>query len=416
MNSKTARAEGSTRRLLSSGRVIRLRAILAYSLGPVLGLISGPILARSLGAEGRGQFAAIMQPISVAAAVASVGIPTAVAFFIAKSYDRRRTLYIGLVVCLPTALLTYLGMAWYATIVSQAQGISVSLLWALWTAIILSAFVQIIRAFWQGVGGWRRLDWERAVFAILRFGAVCVVAAAGIAVAGPYAVAALLAFVAAAAVLFIPRRELAISTDKTPHVRDIVKYSTSASLGTVAIVASSRLDQVALPSATSATELGFYAVAVTVAEVPMVFGVLAARNILQSVASGVGVKRSLIEVKSYLAVGIIGCVLAVGLSPMLIPLVFGSDFQDSVVSVQVLAISSIYSILTMSAISLLSGLGYPLVSSLVPLVSVIVTATLFISFWHSMTSLTAAKISLGSQVAAFLASLIACLYLKNRRR
>ena len=415
MIGKSAKETDSANRFFTGSRIVRIRGMLTYSLGPVLGLISGPILARSLGAEGRGQFAAIMQPISVAAAIASIGIPTAVAYFIAQSYDRRKTLYIGMIVCLPTALATYLGMVWYATVVSQSQGINISLLWALWTAVILSAFVQIIRAYWQGIGGWRRLDWERAAFACLRFIAVCGVAAAGVAVAGPYAVASLLAFVVAAAVLYIPRKELSISTGKIPRVGSIVKYSSSASLGTVAIVASSRLDQVALPAATSPTELGYYAVAVTVAEVPIVFGALAARNILQSAASGAGIRRSLMEVRAYLAVGVAGCVFAAGLSPILIPIIFGNDFRDSVASVQVLAISSIYSILAMSAISLVSGLGYPFLSSIIPLAGAIVTVALFVAFWQSMSSLTAAKISLISQLSAFSVGALACFYLRKGR-
>lgn len=393
----------------------QLRGIFAYGLGPILGLASGPILARALGPEGRGQFAAIMQPISVAAAVASIGIPTAVTYFIAKSYDRRRTLKIALWMCAPVAILTYLCMAWYAKTVSANQGIDIVLLWIAWTAIIASAFVQIRRAYWQGLGNWRRLDWERAVFAILRFLGVCAVAAIGISIAGPYAIVSLAAFVCAAVILYITPASQAVESPKIPNTKQVLKYSLSASIGTIAIIASSRLDQIVLPAATSAVELGYYAVAVTVAEVPVIFGVLAARNVLQSAASGLPIRRCLVEVRLYIIAGVSTCVIAAAVAPVAVPLVFGDDFKSSVFSVQILAISSIFAIVTMATISLISGLGYPFVSSLLPLSGGVATVVLFFIYWDSISSVSAAKISLASQLIILLVGLCAVLWVKFRQ-
>ncbi|MEW2015358.1 oligosaccharide flippase family protein [Rhodococcus sp. NPDC076796] len=402
-------------KLGNSENLGRLRGVIAYSMGPVLGLLSGPILARSLGPDGRGQFAAIMQPISVASAVASVGIPTAVTYFIAKKFDRKRTLKLGLLLCAPISTITYLVMAWYATVVSANQGVNLVLLWFTWSAVIASAFVQILRAYWQGVGNWRKLDWERGLFAVLRFVAVCGVAIAGITVAGPYAIASLTAFVIAAALLYVPRRSLTKEVEVSPSVRAVWKYSASASIGTVAVVASSRLDQVVLPAATTSVELGYYAVAVTVAEVPVVFGTLAARNLLQTSASGKSLRESFLDVRLYLVAGVLSCGAAALLSPSIVPLVFGEDFRESVLSVQILAISSVYTILTVSAISLIAGKGHPLVSSLIPLTGAVLTAVLFWWEWEEMSSIVAAKISLISQLGTLFVATIAICWIWKKR-
>jgi len=356
-----------------------------------------------------------MQPISVASAVASVGIPTAVTYFIAKKFDRKRTLKLGLLLCAPISTITYLVMAWYATVVSANQGVNLVLLWFTWSAVIASAFVQILRAYWQGVGNWRKLDWERGLFAVLRFVAVCGVAIAGITVAGPYAIASLTAFVIAAALLYVPRRSLTKEVEVSPSVRAVWKYSASASIGTVAVVASSRLDQVVLPAATTSVELGYYAVAVTVAEVPVVFGTLAARNLLQTSASGKSLRESFLDVRLYLVAGVLSCGAAALLSPSIVPLVFGEDFRESVLSVQILAISSVYTILTVSAISLIAGKGHPLVSSLIPLTGAVLTAVLFWWEWEEMSSIVAAKISLISQLGTLFVATIAICWIWKKR-
>ncbi len=400
---------------LKGDKLGRARGVIAYGLGPMLGLASGPILARALGPEGRGQFAAIMQPISVAAAIASIGIPTAVTYFIARSYDRMQTLKIALWICAPVALLTYCCMIWYANIVAANQGINAILLWGTWIAVIASAIVQILRAYWQGLGNWKRLDWERATFAVLRFLGVCGVAVVGISIAGPYAIVSLSAFVVAATILYIPRRNRKIASKNVPNSKQILKYSLSASIGTIAIVASSRLDQIVLPAATSSVELGYYAIAVTVAEVPVIFGVLAARNILQFAASGQTLLKCIVEVRMYIFAGMLACASAAVAAPIAVPLVFGHDFEASVPSVQILAVSSVLTIFTMTAISLISGLGYPLISSFLPLSGGAATVLLFYIYWESISSVTAAVISLVSQVVVLLVGLCAVLWVKNRQ-
>ncbi|MFD5329986.1 oligosaccharide flippase family protein, partial [Streptomyces sp. NPDC127092] len=365
---------------------------------PALGILSGPILARALGPEGRGQFASVMQPITVAGAVASLGFPAAVAYFIASGGNSDRVYRRALATAAIPALLTYAAMCWYAGIVSHRQGISFTVICIAWSAIVLSAVVQIRRAYWQGQGRWRKLDAERAAYAVTRFGIVVLLALLGVVLAEAYVAASLLAFVAAALLLFTkgsPSR-----SESLPTSGEIVRYSVLASIGTIAAVASSRLDQILMPAAASSAELGYYAVAVTVAEVPLVLATLSARNALQLAAVG----DSNIEIFRKTRVYIVVCIGLIAALFVAAPygtvLVFGPDFATSASSIQLLSIAGVASLVSLVCGSILAGRGRPALASFVSLVSLLVTVLGFFMFWDSMSSLMAARISLISLVSS----------------
>src|SRR5215510_11331898 len=67
---QTERAKGRAR---ISGVAARLTA--ASALGAATGFITGPLLARALGASGRGDLAAVQVPLALVPAVLSLGIP-----------------------------------------------------------------------------------------------------------------------------------------------------------------------------------------------------------------------------------------------------------------------------------------------------------------------------------------------------
>lgn len=306
-----------------------MRGVSMYLAGPVLGIASGPILARCLGPDGRGQFAAIMAPIAIAGAVASLGLPSAIVYFGSRWNSPWRVYIRASLLCVFPALLTYCAMAIYAQYVSVSQDIPLTALLMAWLAILLSAAVQLRRALWQSLSAWRLLDIERGLSALCRFVAVVAVAllVSGSAIA--VAAAALLAFALSSSVLFI-RRPAGARDCVRPVTADIAKYGVVASLGTIMTIAGSRLDQLLLPATSTASELGFYAVAVTVAEVPLVLGTLAARNALTLSSAGRSVSQIVAQLKVYLS-SCLGLVILLALAaPLMVPIVFGSDFNSSI--------------------------------------------------------------------------------------
>ncbi|MBF4478310.1 Polysaccharide biosynthesis protein [Rhodococcus rhodochrous] len=391
----------------------KARGVFLYGLGPALGILSGPILAHAMGAEGRGQFASIMQPITMAAAVASLGIPSAVAYFIARGRNARDCYRLGLFLgIVPTAIVIAV-MVFYGRIVSENQNIPYFFLLACWSSIIVSAVVQIRRGSWQGVGQWRLLDIERGAGAVLRFLFVVVVALVGITSATYFSAAALISFVIAAAILFIP---LPKDNSRSGDWSSMGKYSLLASIGTISTIASSRLDQLLMPAAASARELGYYAVAVTVAEIPLVLATLAARNSLQKSAKGASNIAIMRECLFFFAVCVLAVLAILVTAPIVTPIVFGSDFGPSVLPMQILAISSLLTWVSVVASSVLSGRGYPGIGSVISIASLGTTVVAFVVFWSAVSSMTASVIALGSSAVGAIVGVLLLAKLPRPRR
>ncbi len=145
---------GSNRRGYVANRISgdKIRSIVLYALGPALGILSGPILARAMGPDGRGQFASIMQPITIASAIASIGIPSAIAVYIARGNSPRRCYQIGLTTAMLPTIIIVVAMVFYGRVVSERQNIPYATILLCWTAIVLSVVVQIRRGAWQASG------------------------------------------------------------------------------------------------------------------------------------------------------------------------------------------------------------------------------------------------------------------------
>lgn len=391
----------------------KARGVLLYGLGPALGILSGPILAHAMGAEGRGQFASIMQPITMAAAVASLGIPSAVAYFIARGRSARDCYRSGTLLGIIPTVIVAVVMVFYGRIVSENQNIPYLFLLVCWSSIVFSAVVQIRRGAWQGVGQWRLLDIERGAGAVLRFLFVVVVALVGITSASYFSAAALISFVISAAILFIP---LPGEESRRGDWSSMGKYSLLASIGTISTIASSRLDQLLMPAVASAKELGYYAVAVTVAEIPLVLATLAARNSLQKAAKGASNTAIIRESLFFFGVCVLAVLAILVSAPVVTPIVFGSEFGPSVLPMQILAVSSLLTWISVVASSVLSGRGYPGMGSIISIVSLGATIAAFTIFWSSISSMTAATVALGSSAAGAIAGVFLLVRLPTPRR
>lgn len=385
----------------------KMRGVLAYGLGPVLGLASGPLLARAMGPEGRGQFAAIMQPLTLAGAIASIGIPAAVTYFVAQEkFNTRSVLIRGLLISSIFAALAYGVLVIYSGQLSSVQDIPQDFLLIIWLLVFVSAAIQIRRGYLQGNAKWKTLDLERFSFALLRFFVVATLAVVGISSAETYAIGSLAAFVAAAVIVWWPSKPKQLkAAPKVPYLA-MTGYSLSAAFGTIAVVANNRLDQVLLPVMAPSQEVGFYAIAVTVAEVPIILGTLAARDALYQSSRGQSSVQILKSSRLYLFGGTgIGLLLA-ALAPYYMAPVFGADFNGAVQSVQVLALGTIFACFALAFTAIIAGGGRPAVSSLIPLSGLVLTITLFMVFEAEMSSLTAAIIAAISQIVSVIVGII----------
>lgn len=379
------------------------RSWTAYAALPAAGLLTAPLLALALGPIGRGQLTGMLQPMVLAAAVAALGVPSAVTYFIGKGVDPKRVSKIAIRISIVVTVIVFTGLLLYSETVSLQLGIDRTEILCIWLALLPSAFVGIRRARLQGLRRYRQLDLERALGAIFRIAAIILLYVAGVSDVVVYAAAYMAAGLAASAVLRLPpsefKNEASIDRSKLQGA-ELLRYALLASLGTIAATMSSRLDQAIMPVIVPPAELGFFAVAVAVAEIPMIITMVAVRNVMTE-ASRDFAWRTILRSVLIGAAGqlvLIGALLAA--TPYIFPIVFGGDFGPAMKLVPVLLVGAFLTYWTAVASSFLAGKGRPGLASLGPAAGAASTAVLFWIQWHRMSAVVAAWISVASQSAS----------------
>jgi len=395
-----------------------LRSSAAFALGPLVALVTAPVLAHALGPTGRGQLAAVLQPLTVADSLAAFGIPAATAYFVARGHDRHQLRRIAYRTAAVPAAIAYLALLAYGTALSPAQNISYGWLAGIWLAVIAGVVIAIRRAELAGGEFWRLLDGERALSAVGRLLAILSIAGLGVLSVEAFAVGPLVTGISASCILLflVARRHLRGRDLPGKNVGPVpfLRYAASASIGSVAFALSARIDQLVLPLFIPSRELGFYVVGVTVSEVCLIFGMVLSRNLLaQTAARGLqgGVIKTL-AIGMGMAAFAATCIIIT--SPRLIPFVFGEDFSPSVRIVQVLSIAAVFSVGTSALAAMLNGLGHPLWVSAGYLVP-IVTFIGFVVVQHpSIDPAESATVMVVGQAGAFSLLLVIVLVLRRR--
>lgn len=388
----------------------RIRSTIAYASGPILGLASGPILARSLGPEGRGQFAAIMQPITIGTTIAAFGIPTTITYFIAKRYSRRNIKQYAVRSLIVTTTLVYALLIVYATTLSKAQNMSFTGLISIWSFIYISVIVEYRRGFLLGSGSLKRLDAERLFFSISRFSCILLAWKFSILNAEQLSLMLLLSFACTSILLWIPRVHYTNKSanvryqDKSANVRyqEFSKYMIPAAAVSITSVMVARLDQVLLPLQTSSIEVGYYAVAVTVSEVPLIFAILAGRATLYSSSIGEPLPIQIQKSRVFIILGFLLTLMIMLISYPLVIHIFGLQFKSCYPITLVLLISTILSLPNAVIISSLCGSGKELKAALVSFSALIPIAVGYAKYWGEIQGYQAAWIALQSQIAVLI--------------
>ncbi|MEI4272818.1 oligosaccharide flippase family protein [Klenkia sp. LSe6-5] len=405
--------------------VRQARSFLAYGAGPMVGLVTAPLLARALGPNGRGEFAAIMLVITVAGAVASFGIPAATSVFVSRGYPVTEVNRISQATSLVCAVPVYIAVVLYGRLVAERLGLSWPVLAVFYLAVIASASVQSRRGLWQGSGQIGRLDLERAVYATLRLLGVVLLFSVGSQSAPAFAASSLLAFLVASSVIWtrLPSRRPAMpaepnsqsvaakgaigptrSRDEAVSRHSFMRYSATAAVGTIALVANSRLDQVILPSLTTLQEFGFYSVAVTLAEVPLIAGTLLARDLIRRAVAEAKVKDLL---RRTIATQIIGVALVVAIAVLLfpaVPLLYGDAFRPVIPATLILLMATVITMYAQGLIAILQGRGRPAKSSVASVAGLVATVMGYVYVGLGATAIDAAFITLVTQGVTLVAA------------
>ncbi|MGD9526574.1 oligosaccharide flippase family protein [Pseudonocardia sp.] len=348
---------------------------LSMAAGPIGAALLAPILARTLGAEGRGEMAAILAPLTFADAFATVGIPAAIAYFRARGTGSARLVRLALPALVTAGLLAYLVLFLFAPTVAGRHGLDLGVVRILWAAVLAGIVLAVLRACRQGEANWTRLNLEAVLGPVLR-----VAACGALFLTGSESVQLVTAVYLGSGIvvgLVLVRPRAAAAHPLKPHAEptrgELTSFGLRSWATTLSSVVNARIDQLVLAVALPAYQLGLYAVSVTVAELPSVLYRAAAPVLFTRVAGGYGWDGSARVVR---LVAWSSAILATGLAVVaapLVELVFGAEFAGAVVLVQILLAGAVLAASATAIGAVLAASGSPGLVSLTEAGGVVAT-------------------------------------------
>ena len=336
--------------------------LLGNMVGPLAGLASAPILAHSLGVDGRGFVAGATAPFLLVTTIATFGIPEALTYFIARSPStvraiRRRG---AVLVVLAGVVATLVSVLLAPLLAGGTPGLAPLMVLAS-LAVIPTVLVATLRGTAAGLGLWSLVAMERSVGPVVRLLAIVVLVATDQLTVTSATVAIAFAPVLGGLVyLRIPRTASEPgATGSSPGYRGIVGYGSRVWFGAIAGVLLMRIDQVLMVPLSSTFELGLYVVAVTVGELPLVVNTAVREVVFASDARSTDSTRLTAAARiSFLVCAAIAIVLG-STSPLWLPVAFGEDFTAAVPTTMMLLAAVAVGIPGSVAGAGLSSRGYP---------------------------------------------------------
>ncbi|MDI6629534.1 MAG: oligosaccharide flippase family protein [Rhodococcus sp. (in: high G+C Gram-positive bacteria)] len=328
--------------------------VVSRVLASMLMLVTAPIIARAIGPDGRGITAAAIAALTLAPYFVGFGLPWAVRRRAAVStspYDVGRTAQLLTVfTVVPAALIafgadqTIFGELTTSSRTALAIGFILSPTLVLRNNVV-SLFVvdrNYLSIFWLTIA--------QPTSYVIFIGAV---AASG-QLDPASTIAAFIASTAVSAILTEFLRPFKYRGQRV-DMKPLLLESLKAAGGQLAEVSSQRLDQVLLLPLIGPVALGHYAVAANVASAPNPVGQAIGASAFSSIANEKSdpIGAVVTSLRRGIALGFLcGATVAI-VSPFAIPLVFGREFSESVVSAEILAIGTLF---TISASTLTSAM------------------------------------------------------------
>ena len=236
---------------------------------PMSALVAAPILARSLGVEGRGELAAAVAPMMLAATLATVGMPDALTYFVARRPEvLLRALRFAVLLGAAAGIFSTVLIVLLAPMLSAGNTGLATLMMVASVAVVPALAVAALRGAAAGLHQWRSVTLERTTGALLRIVGVVLLALAGW--LDPLSATLVMAYAPlAGAVAYLPlvRRDVVpIPEPAAVTAAELLGYGGRVWIGAVAGLLLSRLDQVLMTMLSGSHELG----AVNVSDVPLI--------------------------------------------------------------------------------------------------------------------------------------------------
>lgn len=325
---------------------------LGNAVAPVAALATAPVLAHALQAEGRGLVAAATAPLLLAVALGSLGLPAALNHWIARHPGITRPAFVlsAVISAVAGGALT-IGLALLGPTLAGGHETLGRLILLAALALVPNLLAALLQSVAAGHHAWRLIAVERLVTQGLRLAVIGGLALAG-ALTVEFAVVAIAASPVLGACCYLgllrrPRIQTTstgptgptVSTGQTAptgqsaqtlDARLLVSYGGRVWFGALSGILLSRLDQTLMVPLAGAVALGLYAVAVNIADVPLIVA-NAVREVSFSDQSAsndpTALARSsrLTTAAVTLASGAIAAAM-----PLAVPLLFGPDFREAI--------------------------------------------------------------------------------------
>jgi O-antigen/teichoic acid export membrane protein len=388
-----------------TGRRPRLVAVVGRltAANVVMGLaafVTGPLLARALGADGRGDLAAVLVPLgllpfvlsfgvaayssretarghSVGEIIGSLGLPLVVVGALAATLavpvadalaEGRETVRVCLIVCFAASPVLLVSWLLYSCLVGLER----------WRAVIATRLIPVVLSLVATVG-------------LYVTGHLTVATAAATALVG-----ALLAVVPALSLFgrgSWPRFRLATA-------REGFAFGLKNWVGSLAAIANTRLDQVVMITVVPPRELGLYAVSVTLAGACHYLVTAITPPLLTRVSAGeVELLPRVLRVTLALTVALDVVIAAV--TPVLLPGLFGPEFADAIDMALVLLAASVPYVGASVLNTGLIAVGAPLTASIGEALAIVLTVLGLAVLLVPLGGLGAAIVSLVAYSASF---------------
>jgi O-antigen/teichoic acid export membrane protein len=308
-------------------------AFVGNAFPPLVALFSGPILAQSLGVDGRGAVAAATAPLALIVTIATFGVPEAVTWAIARSPRlARNAAGRGMLILTIAGLFAVAAVAVAAPWLSGGKFAVQQLIYVAALAIVPNLLIGVLRGVASATHAWRLVALERILASSLRLAALIPFWLTGT-LTPLVATITIAALPVVGALVYVGhmRRLEPRATEVPPEAltRGLLDYGMRLWVGSLSGVLLSRIDQVLMTPFAGTYQLGLYVVAVSVSELPLIIN-QAVRDVtfVTDAAESIDARLSASARISTALCALAGLFLGVTMLWWL-PFLFGNDFRDS---------------------------------------------------------------------------------------
>ena len=346
-----------------------------------LNVVTGVLLARSLGPQGRGELAAVMLWPGILAAVGSVGVVEAITYHTARANASISTLLgTSISLCLvQSGVLVVSGIVLVSFVLTRYEPPTRHAAYLFLAYIPLYLLAMYLMAILNGMRRYSRFHGLRLLVIVTSAAGLVTLALTGrLTVTGAtmvFLLAHAVALVASAAGLRTMRSGLKI---ERKVARSLLAFGFRSHSGNLTAMLNERLDQLLISILLAPTQLGLYVIAVTLTSLTALVGSSVSLVALPSIAElSPGPARDQ-AIQRLVASTLIGSIAVTGpillLLPWLIGTFFGRSFQAATPAARILLVAAVALSTNRVLSAILRAVGRPLDAGWAELLALAVTA------------------------------------------